>query len=323
MEEVSEIDRHHEPLTPGRHAQNVAAMTKLNIEPLNSDFGARVTGAALSGNIEPDTMAAIREAIETYSILCFPDQDMSDQRQLAFTRLLGEPEAEHGTFGATGEVTFFGNVGNVEDDGSKRDNAYAGTHYQKGNQLWHSDSSFREVPSYVSILHAYEVPDEEGITEFASMRTAYTRLPDDLRETIDALHVVHDYVFSRSQVAPVNPNHAASLPPVMHKLVKENPANGLKNYFVGSHARSIPGWSGIDSRRLLDDLLERTVEPAHIYAHDWQVGDTVVWDNRCILHRGMGYDADRWRRRLRQTRVVGQEPGIIPSPAQTAKADQA
>ena len=85
--------------------------------------------------------------------------------------------------------------------------------------------------------------------------------------------------------------------------------------FVGSHARSIPGWSGIDSRRLLDDLLERSVEPAHIYAHDWRVGDTVVWDNRCILHRGMGYDADRWRRRLRQTRVVGEEKGVIPNPA--------
>ena len=290
-------------------------MTSLNIEPLNRDFGARVTGVALSGDIEPDTIAMVRDAIETYSVLCFPDQDMNDDKQLAFTGLLGEPEAEHGTFGVTGEVTFFGTVGNVEDDGSKRDNADAGTRYQKGNQLWHSDSSFREVPSYVSILHAYEVPGEEGATEFANQRTGYERLPDDMRETIDPLYVVHDYVFSRSQIAPVNPNHAASLPPVMHKLVTENPANGRKNYFVGSHARSIPGWSGIDSRRLLDDLLERTVEPANIYSHDWQVGDTVIWDNRCILHRGTGYDADRWRRRLRQTRVVGAEKGIIPGPA--------
>ncbi len=297
-------------------------MTKLNIEPLNSDFGARVTGVALSGDIEPGAMAMIRDAVETYSILCFSDQDMSDEKQLAFTRLLGEPEAEHVTFGSTGEVIYLGTVGNVEDDGSKRDNAYAGTRYQTGNQLWHSDSSFREVPSGASILHAYEVPGEEGATDFASMRTAYGRLPDDLRDTIDPLYVIYDYVFSRSQVAPVNPNHAASLPPVMHKLVRENPANGLKNHFVGSHARSIPGWSGIDSRRLLDDLLERTVEPANIYSHDWQVGETVIWDNRCILHRGTGYDADRWRRRLRQTRVVGHEPGIIPNPARTAKADQ-
>jgi len=299
-------------LTPGRHASNVAAMTKLNIEPFNGDFGARVTGTALSGDIDPETLASIRSAFDSYSVLCFPDQDMSDEKQLAFTRLLGAPEAEHVTFGSTGDVTYFGTVGNVEDDGSKRDSGFVGTRYQKGNQLWHSDSSFREVPSAASILHAYEVPGEAGETEFASQRAGYERLPGDLRETIDPLYVVHDYVFSRSQVAPVNPNHAASLPPVMHKLVKENPANGRKNYFVGSHARSIPGWSGIDSRRLLDDLLERAVELAHIHAHNWQVGDTVIWDNRCILHRGTGYDADRWRRRLRQTRVVGDEPGVIP-----------
>lgn len=287
-------------------------MTQLRIDPLHEDFGARVTGIALSHDLSDADIALIREAIDTYSVLCFPDQDMSDEKQLAFTRRLGEPEVEHVTFGKTGEVTYFGTVGNVRDDGSKHDNADANTRYQMGNQLWHSDSSFREVPSFVSILHAYEVPGEGGATEFASMRAAHGRLPGALRETIEPLHVVHDYVFSRSRVAPVDPNHAASLPPVMHRLVRQNPANGLKNYYVGSHARSIPGWSGIESRRLLDDLLARATQPEHVHAHRWQVGDTVIWDNRCMLHRGTGYDADRWRRRMRQTRVAGSETGVIP-----------
>ncbi len=286
----------------------------LNVESLHSDFGARITGTALSGDLSDTDVASIRKAIDTYSFLCFPDQDMTDEKQLAFTRILGEPEAEHVTIGSTGKVTYFGTVGNVRDDGAKRGNAHAGTHYQTGNNLWHSDSSFREVPSFVSILHAYEVPEERGATEFASMRVGYARLPGDLREEIDPLHVIHDYVFSRSQIAPVDPNHAASLPPVMHPLVRKNPANGLKNYYVGSHARSIPGWSGIDSRRLLDDLLQRATRPQEIYAHHWQAGDTVIWDNRCMLHRGTGYDADRWRRRMRQTRVVGADKGVIPNP---------
>ncbi len=286
-------------------------MSHLGIEPLHDDFGARVTGTALTGHMPDGDLAAIRDAIDTYSFLCFPGQDMTDEKQLAFTRLLGEAEAEHVTLGKTGKVTYFGTVGNVEDDGSKRDNAHASTRYATGNQLWHSDSSFREVPSFVSILHAYEVPGEGGATAFASMRAAYGQLDGDLRETIAPLGVIHDYVFSRSQVAPVDPNHAASLPPVMHRLVRENPANGLKNYYVGSHARSIPGWSGIDSRRLLDELLERATQPRHIYAHGWQAGDTAIWDNRCMLHRGTGYDASRWRRRMRQTRVTGREKGII------------
>ncbi len=286
-------------------------MTELHIEPLHPDFGARVTGIALSGDLTDTEVAQIHEAIDSYSVLCFPDQEMTDERQLAFTCRLGEPEAEHVTFGTTGKVVYFGTIGNVLPDGSTRGNADARTVYQTGNELWHSDSSFREVPSYVSILHAYEVPGEGGATEFASMRLAHQALPAGLHDTIEPLYVIHDYVFSRSRVAPVDPNHAASLPPVKHRLVRENPATGRRNYYVGSHARSIPGWSGIESRRLLDDLLARAIEPDHTYAHRWRAGDTVIWDNRCMLHRGTSYDADRWRRRLRQTRVVGTERGVL------------
>ncbi len=289
-------------------------MSQLRIEPLHDNFGARITGATLSGNLPDTDLAQIREAIETYSLVCFPGQAMSDDKQLAFTRLLGPPEPEHVTFGKTGTVAYFGTVGNVQDDGSKRGSSDINTKYQTGNNLWHSDSSFRQVPSFVSILHGYEVPGEGGATEFASMRSAHARLPDDLRDTMAPLHVIHDYVFSRSQVAPVDPNHAASLPPVMHKLVRENPINGLMNYYIGSHARSIPGWSGVDSRRLLDDLLERATLPDAVYAHRWQPGDTVIWDNRCMLHRGTAYDADRWRRRMRQTRVIGSEMGVLLGP---------
>ena len=289
-------------------------MNNPDVQPVHENFGARVTGVKLSGDLSEAALAFIRELIDTYSFLCFADQDMTDEKHLAFTRLLGEPEAEHVAFGKTGQITYFGTVGNVRDDGSKRGNADANTRYQTGNQLWHSDSSFREVPSYVSILHGYEVPEEGGATEFASMRAAYARLPDDLRRAIEPLYVIHDYVFSRSPVAPVDPNHAASLPPVLHPMVRQNPANGLKNYYVGSHARSIAGWSGIESRQLLDDLLARATRPEDVYAHRWRAGDTIIWDNRCMLHRGTGYDADRWRRRMRQTRVVGQARGVVPGP---------
>jgi len=286
-------------------------MSEIQAQPLHEDFAASVTGVELSGEISDADLAQVRRLIDSYSVVCFPDQDMSDENHLAFTRRLGEPEAEHVALGKTGVVTYFGTVGNVQDDGSKRDAAHDNTHYQKGNQLWHSDSSFREVPSYVSILHAYEVPGEGGETAFASMRAAYGRLPEEMKERIEPLSAVHDYVFSRTQVAPVDLNHAASLPPVLHPLVRTNPGNGQKNYFVGSHARSIPGLSGFDSRKLLDDLLARATRPQDVYAHPWRAGDTVIWDNRCVLHRGTGYDADRWRRRLRQTRVVGDHKGEL------------
>ncbi|WP_419920296.1 TauD/TfdA dioxygenase family protein [Candidatus Poriferisodalis sp.] len=282
----------------------------LTIEPIHPDFGAKVTGIDLTAELDDEATAALREAIDTHSLLHFPGQDMTDEAQLALTQCLGEPEPNHVLFGKTGKIEFFGTIGNVIDAGRKRDESDPLTRNQKGNNLWHSDSSFRLVPSYVSILHAYEVPGEGGETEYTSQRAAYARLEGSRQAEIDELQVLHDYVFSRTQVAPVDPNHAASLPPIPQRLVRTNPGNGAKNYYVGSHARSIVGWPGIDSRRLIDELNAGATRPEDVYLHRWSPGDTVIYDNRCMLHRGAGYDADRWRRHMRQTRVQGRGPTL-------------
>ncbi|MEM7173137.1 MAG: TauD/TfdA family dioxygenase [Pseudomonadota bacterium] len=314
----------------------------LEIEPLHPDFGAHLHGIDLAGHLSTDQVAEIRAAIDTYSLLVFPGQDLDDDALLAFTRRLGEPEPEHVRLGRTGEVTYFGTVGNVRDDGTVDGQAHKNTHYQTGNQLWHSDSSFREVPSLVSITMAHEVPDEGGATEFVSTRAAFERLPAAEQRKLELLSALHDYVFSRSQVAPVDPNHAASLPPVLHPLVRANPANGRKNLYIGSHTRCVFGpqareavvggaatkgvhvgidsqsdsmnlrpLPGTESRRLLDDLMKKATRSQDIYSHQWKKGDIVIWDNRCLLHRGTPYNADRYRRRMRQTRVVGMERGRL------------
>lgn len=282
-------------------------MTTLTTEPLHPDFGVRITGVDLSAPVSEETREEIRAAVDTWSFVYFPDQPFDDDRQLAFTRHLGEPEPNHVKQGQEGKIDYFGTIGNVQDDGTVLGNAHKKTVFQTGNNMWHTDSSFREVPARLSIMCAYETPDEGGTTEFISGRAAYRRLPDDMKARIDPLIAVHDYVFSRSKVGPdaVTPSHAASLPPVQQKLVRANPRTGEKNYFVGSHAKEIVGWSFEDSRGLLDDLLDRAARAEHVYSHDWKPGDLVIWDNRCLLHRGSGYDADKYRRRIRQTRVSG------------------
>ncbi len=287
-------------------------MATLNFAPLHTDFGARVTGVDLRTPLSPDVLDEIRAAIDTYSFLCFPDQPFDDDRQVAFTRQLGEPEFNHVKFGQEGIVEYLGTIGNVQPDGSKLGNSHKKTVFMTGNNVWHTDSSFRKIPALLSIMCAYEVPDEDGITEFVSTRAAYARLPTAEQDRIDPLIAVHDYVYSRSKVAPdaVTPSHAASLPPVEQKLVRRNPRTGAKNYYVGSHARNIVGWSDSDSRALLDGLLAHAVGPAHVYGHAWQPGDLVIWDNRCLLHRGTGYDADKYRRLMRQSRVAGTGPTL-------------
>lgn len=279
-------------------------------ERLHPDFGARITGVDLASTLSADEIAELHQAVDQYSVLHFPGQSMTDEAQLALTHQLGEPEENHVLFGRTGEVEYLGTIGNVVDDETKRDESHPQTLSQKGNNLWHSDSSFRQVPSYVSILHAYEVPGDGGETEFVSQRVAYDRLDVATKTEIADLHVLHDYVFSRTKVAPVYDNHAASLPPIEHKLVRTNPNNGAKNFYVGSHARSIIGWSGIDSRRLIDQLNDAATVADAVYSHRFNEGDTVFWDNRCVLHRGAGYDANTWRRFMRQTRVRGAGPTL-------------
>ena len=278
-------------------------MTAFDIRPLHPDFGASIAGIDLA--VEAGRhLAALRAAIDRHSLLHFPGQALDDASQLALTRLLGRPEVEHVKFGRSGRVDYFGTVGNVGEDGQKQGSDHADVRFAAGNRMWHSDSSFRPIPAFVSITHAREVPMEGGETEFASCRAAFARLPAGMKERIAPLTAVHDYVFSRSRVAPVDPAHARSLPPVVQRLVRTNPATGARNYYVGSHAREVVGWGRAESRALLDDLLARATRARDIYSHRWRVGDVLIWDNRCLLHRGRGWDADRYRRRLRQTRVA-------------------
>ena len=289
---------------------NTMDESTIQFEPLHAQFGARVCGLDLSAPITPGVAKILADALDEYSLLHIPNQPITDEIHLALTRALGEPEPNHLILGATGEIEYFGTIGNVVDEKTHKGNDDAQTVYLSGNYMWHSDSSFRDVPSKFSINHAHEVPGEGGETLFVSERTAYERLSDTKKHEIDPLIVIHDYLFSRSQVSKVNPNHAAQFPAVEHKLVRTNPNNGRKNFYIGSHARTIAGYGGVQARQLLDDLLEASTRDEDIYVHQWQVGDTVIWDNRSTLHRGSGYDADRWRRLMRQTRVAGAGPTL-------------
>ncbi|MGR8950424.1 MAG: TauD/TfdA dioxygenase family protein [Gammaproteobacteria bacterium] len=282
-------------------------MALLNLEQLHEDFGVRITGVDLATPLSAGLLDEVRQAIDTYSLLHFPYQQLNDERHLALTAQLGEPEENHLARGEEGKVSYFGTIGNVQPDGSVQGNDHRRTRFLSGNNMWHTDSSFRPVPALLSINCAYETPAEGGRTEFVSARAAYRRLSAQEKNRLEGLVVIHDYVYSRSKVAPdaVSESLAKSLPPVRQKLIRMNPNNGAKNFYIGSHAKVIEGWNENDSRALIDDLLAQATRPQDIYSHQWQPQDVVIWDNRCLLHRGTGYDADKYRRYMRQTRVSG------------------
>jgi len=279
----------------------------LDSRPLHPDFGVEILGVDLARPLSDARFAEIEEAVERSSVVLMRGQSINDEIQLAFSRRFGALEYGHLAYGNHGRIEYVGRIGNVDASGRHLPASDRKVVFSTGNEMWHSDSSFRETPARLSISYAYEVTPEGGELEFVSTRAAYARLPADLKKSIADRVVIHDYVYSRSKVGEdvVSPSLAASLPPVRQKLVRTNPPTGAKNYYVGSHARAIEGWSDEDARRLLDDLIERATRPEFRYVHRWQVGDLLIWDNRCVLHRVRPYDADRYRRRMHQTRVAG------------------
>ena len=283
-------------------------MSVLKVQPLHKSFGVSATGIDLSGNLADEIVCQIWGLIDEYSLVVFAGQDgFNDDKQLGFTRLLGSSEPSHVAKGEEGKLEYFGTIGNVQPDGTALGNEHRKTKFLTGNNLWHSDASFKPVPVALSVMCAYETPAEGGQTLFASTRSAYAQLDADLKSKLDPMVGIHDYTFSRSKVSPdaVSPSLSASLPPVRQKLVRTNPTNKLKNLFIGSHVREIEGMGFDESRALLDQLVEHSVREENIVTHAWQPGDLVIWDNRCLIHRGAGYDADKYRRLMRQTRVAG------------------
>jgi alpha-ketoglutarate-dependent 2,4-dichlorophenoxyacetate dioxygenase len=278
--------------------------------PIHAEFGARVSGVDLSQKLPDSVFAAIDAGINQYSILLFENQSMNDDAHLEITRRFGQLEEEHVTYYSKGEVIYIGRVGNIDDDGNKV--SVRQVKSSTGNEMWHSDSSFREIPAMYSILSAYEVPDKAGETEFASARAAYKRLPVETRELVDTKIGIHDYIFSRTKVGEdaVSQSQRTYMHPVRQRLVRQNPVTGEKNLFVGSHVKEIEGLPDIEAKPLIESLIAEVTRAESVYRHRWQAGDIMIWDNRCVLHRGCGYDAEKYRRRMHQTRVRGLGPSI-------------
>ena len=282
----------------------------LQTRPLQSCFGVELVGVDVR-KVDEAMFAEIVAAFEEHSVLLFRGQQIGDEEQIAFTRRFGPLETTIRTINSVAkvapEISYLANV-DAEDQliprGDKRNL------FNAGNQMWHSDSSFKRVPAHASLLAAREVPPEGGETEFASMRVGYERLPEATKQFLEGKVAIHSFVYSRGLVSDglMPPDHAAQVPPVPQALVRANPRNGRKAFFVGSHACEIVGMPTAEARALLRRLLDLATEPDVVYTHRWRPGDMVMWDNRCVLHRGRPWDETVYRRVMHRTTVAGEGP---------------
>jgi alpha-ketoglutarate-dependent 2,4-dichlorophenoxyacetate dioxygenase len=177
--------------------------------------------------------------------------------------------------------------------------------FNLGNQLWHTDSSFKHVPAKCSLLSAREIPPEGGETEFADMRAAYDALPEDMKRRLDGLVAEHSIFHSRRRLgfAEFNEEIARELPPVRQLIVRRHPGSGRMGLYLASHASHVIGWPEEEGRRLIDELVEFATQPQFVFRHRWRVGDLVMWDDRCTMHRGRPYDEAKYRRDMHRTTV--------------------
>ena len=276
---------------------------------LHPTLGAEVHGVDLTRPVMPEVFAEIEAAFQRHGILVFPEQPVTDEQQLEFSRLFGQLEVNPNYAGAKMRLRpDVADISNLDAEGRVLARDDRRNLFNIGNQLWHTDSSFKHIPAKYSLLSARELPSSGpmggGETEFADLRAAWDALPDARKRKLQGLVVEHSIFRSRSQLgfADFNDEIYKELPPVPQALVRHHRYSGRTSLYLASHASHIIGWPVEEGRALIEELIAFATEPQFVYQHRWTVGDLVIWDNRCTMHRGRPYD-DTQRRVLHRTTV--------------------
>ena len=283
---------------------------RLLIQPIRPDFAAKVSGLDLRMKILGADVATIEAAMDRYGVLVFPDQRISDEEQLTFTKNFGEIENAQG-----GNITKHHehrlehgmiDVSNLDQYGQPYDRNDRRRMFNLGNRLWHSDSSYRAVPAKYSLLSARTVASRGGNTEFADMRAAYDALDEDMKALAEDLICEHSLLYSRGSMGftELSEDERAMFRPVRQRLVRKHSVTGRKSLFLSSHIGTIVGWQMPEARDLIRELIEHATQREFVYAHAWKQYDFVMWDNRQTMHRVRRFDETQ-PRDMRRTTVAG------------------
>ena len=288
---------------------------------LHSTFVAEVSGIDLRNAHDTDTLERIRAGMDEYAVLVFRGQPFTDAEQLAFAqRLDGELHSKTGISALARNR--FGNealtdISNVTEDGEIMERADRRRAYSLGNRLWHTDASFQDPPGRYSMLHARVIPPVAADTEYADMRAAYDALPDDMKTRLDGLRAHHSIAYSRQTLGlEFSEDEQDRMKGAVQPVVRTLPRTGRKSLYLASHANRILGWPVPDGRLLLRDLTEHATQRQFVYRHAWRVGDLVIWDNRCTMHRATPFDDGAYKRELRRVTTLDIERTSSPSPGQ-------
>ena len=277
----------------------------LNVTSFEAPLGAKVSGLDLSKTLDEHTFSELYAAWLTHSVLVIPDQSLTESALVEFSKRLGllemPPASEtraRGDGGASQPEIW--TISNVKVDGV----AIGGLGNLEAD--WHTDMSYLETPPIASVLYAREIPEVGANTSFADMYAALDSMPADLRQRLDDICVQHDSAYTsvgtlRDGATKVG--DASKAVGAIHPAVLTHPETNRQALYMGRRLNaSIQHMPMAQSENLLDDIWSFCTQRQFVYEHVWQVGDLVLWDNRCTIHRRDAFDSEQ-RRIMWRTQV--------------------
>jgi alpha-ketoglutarate-dependent 2,4-dichlorophenoxyacetate dioxygenase len=290
----------------------------MKIKGFTEGFAGEITGMDLANQGTLEAAQAVQDAMDHYGVTVIRDQRITDQQQIAFSRLFGQLEfSPHFGRGDKDLVRMkfpeLFDVSNLDEHDNILPDTDRRRVYRAANLMWHADSTFQPHGAGYSLLSARIVPASGADTQFADMRAAYDALSASMRERIEGMVVEHSTFYSRSLVGyQFTEEELKRRTATRQFLVQTHPRSGRRSLMVGSHASHVVGLPVEEGRALLKELGEFATQARFVYTHKWRVGDLLLWDNRCTMHRATPFDDTAERRDLRRTTVVGDLP-LVPA----------
>jgi taurine dioxygenase len=277
------------------------------IMPSGKPCGAEVQGIDLRG-LNDESFSVIERAVLKHLVVVIRKQPITDVELIALGKRFGELEPPGMSIIGKPYIDEHPDIlviSNIVENGQPQGNLGA------GEAIWHTDMSYREKPVTYAILHSLEVPPTGGNTYFADQYLAYDMLPDELKKKLDGRLVIHDETYNSAgqlrkgfkEVA--DPREA---PGARHPIFRTHPVTGKRAIYLGRRRNAyIIGLPLEESERLLDKLWAHASQPEFVWGHEWGAGDTLIWDNRCLIHRRDPFDPDA-RRMMHRVQVKGDKP---------------
>jgi len=281
---------------------------QFDVRPFAEKVGAEIVGLDLSRPLNDADFARVHKAHLDHHVVVFRDQQITPQQQIEFSRRFGVLQIhvlKQFLLANHPEILI---VSNIVENGQPVGLGDAG-------KYWHSDLSYKELPSLGSMLYAQELPSEGGDTLFADMHLAWETLPEHLRKAVEGRSAVHSYTSryreghnAQNWRPTLSAEQLAQVVVVSHPIVRTHPENGRKALFVSEgFTTHIVGLPEDESQQILNELYAHSVRAEGVYRHKWQENDMVFWDNRSLIHLAGG-TPDHLRRRLHRTTIQGDAP---------------